>query len=105
MALTITDQCINCDVCEPECPNGAISMGEEIYVIDARRCTTECVEPRPKQLLPDGIDGLLVVAEYYEAPNFLAQPRVTRLDGAGGGFGSVRGDARVLPAEPRCRNS
>lgn len=42
MALMITDQCINCDVCEPECPNGAISMGPEIYVIDPRRCT-ECV--------------------------------------------------------------
>jgi NAD-dependent dihydropyrimidine dehydrogenase PreA subunit len=35
MALLITDECINCDVCEPECPNGAISMGPEIYhVID-----------------------------------------------------------------------
>ena len=42
MALLITDECINCDVCEPECPNGAISQGEEIYVIDPRRCT-ECV--------------------------------------------------------------
>ena len=42
MALKITDQCINCDVCEPECPNGAISMGEEIYVIDPARCT-ECI--------------------------------------------------------------
>ena len=42
MALIITDQCINCDVCEPECPNGAISMGEQIYEIDPRKCT-ECV--------------------------------------------------------------
>ena len=42
MALIITDTCINCDVCEPECPNGAISQGEEIYVIDSKRCT-ECV--------------------------------------------------------------
>ena len=42
MALRITDQCINCDVCEPECPNGAISMGPEIYVIDPGKCT-ECV--------------------------------------------------------------
>ena len=42
MALLITDECINCDVCEPECPNGAISQGVEIYVIDPRRCT-ECV--------------------------------------------------------------
>jgi ferredoxin len=42
MALMITDECINCDVCEPECPNEAISMGEEIYQIDPSRCT-ECV--------------------------------------------------------------
>lgn len=42
MALIITDTCINCDVCEPECPNNAISQGEEIYVIDPKRCT-ECV--------------------------------------------------------------
>ena len=42
MALMITDQCINCDVCEPECPNGAISPGPEIYVIDPLKCT-ECV--------------------------------------------------------------
>jgi len=42
MSLIITDECINCDVCEPECPNGAIEMGEEIYVIDPDLCT-ECV--------------------------------------------------------------
>ena len=42
MALLITDACINCDVCEPECPNGAISQGEEIYVIAPALCT-ECV--------------------------------------------------------------
>jgi ferredoxin len=42
MALMITDECINCDVCEPECPNEAISPGEEIYEINPQRCT-ECV--------------------------------------------------------------
>jgi ferredoxin len=42
MSLIITDECINCDVCEAECPNGAISQGEEIYVIDPTMCT-ECV--------------------------------------------------------------
>ncbi|MBI3575613.1 MAG: YfhL family 4Fe-4S dicluster ferredoxin [Gammaproteobacteria bacterium] len=42
MALKITDECINCDVCEPECPNGAITQGEEIYVIAPALCT-ECV--------------------------------------------------------------
>ena len=42
MSLIITDECINCDVCEPECPNGAISMGEDIYQINPDLCT-ECV--------------------------------------------------------------
>jgi len=42
MALLITDECINCDVCEMECPNSAISQGEEIYEIDPAHCT-ECV--------------------------------------------------------------
>ena len=42
MALFITDECINCDVCEPECPNNAISQGEEIYEINPM-CCTECV--------------------------------------------------------------
>ena len=42
MALIITDECINCDVCEPECPNEAIYLGTEIYEIDAAKCT-ECV--------------------------------------------------------------
>ena len=55
MALMITDACINCDVCEPECPNQAISMGPEIYVIDPGRCT-ECVghfsEPQCIEVCP-----------------------------------------------------
>lgn len=42
MSLTITDECINCDVCEPECPNEAIYMGDEIYEINWELCT-ECV--------------------------------------------------------------
>lgn len=55
MALMITDECINCDVCEPECPNQAISLGPEIYVIDPARCT-ECVghfdQPQCVQVCP-----------------------------------------------------
>ena len=42
MALMITDECINCDVCEPVCPNDAISQGELIYQINPDKCT-ECV--------------------------------------------------------------
>ena len=55
MALMITDECINCDVCEPECPNDAISMGEEYYEIDPHKCT-ECVghfdEPQCVEVCP-----------------------------------------------------
>ncbi len=42
MALMINEECINCDVCEPECPNGALSQGQDAYVIDPEKCT-ECV--------------------------------------------------------------
>ncbi len=60
MALIITDECINCDVCEPECPNGAISMGDEIYEIDPNLCTecvghyetSQCVEVCPVDCIP-----------------------------------------------------
>lgn len=61
MSLKITEDCINCDVCEPECPNEAISQGEEIYVIDSLLCT-ECVghydEPQCQQVCP--VDCILV---------------------------------------------
>lgn len=60
MALLITDDCINCDVCEPECPNDAIFLGEEIYQIDWTRCTecvghfetSQCVEVCPVKCIP-----------------------------------------------------
>lgn len=42
MALKITEECFNCDICEPLCPNEAIYQGAEIYEIDPDRCT-ECV--------------------------------------------------------------
>ena len=60
MALKITEECINCDVCEPECPNQAISMGETIYVIDPNKCTEcvghfdeqQCVQVCPVECIP-----------------------------------------------------
>jgi len=55
MALKITHDCINCDGCEPECPNDAISQGIEIYEIDPALCT-ECVghfdQPQCRQVCP-----------------------------------------------------
>ncbi len=42
MAFRITDECISCGACEPECPNQAISEGDVVFVIDPDRCT-ECI--------------------------------------------------------------
>jgi ferredoxin len=64
LALKITDDCINCDVCEPECPNEAISMGPEIYIIDPLKCTEcvghfdtpQCVEVCPVECIPKDPD-------------------------------------------------
>lgn len=60
MSLMITDECINCDVCEPECPNGAIYQGQEIYEINPNLCTEcighfetpQCVEVCPVDCIP-----------------------------------------------------
>jgi len=72
MALMITDECINCDVCEPECPNGAISMGTEIYVIEPSKCT-ECVghfdEPQCRQVCP--VECIPLNPEYLESQSEL----------------------------------
>lgn len=72
MALYITDECINCDVCEPECPNGAISQGEEIYVIEPSLCT-ECVghfeESQCIEVCP--VDCILVDPEHEESQEVL----------------------------------
>ena len=55
MALKITEECINCDVCEPVCPNKAIYFGDTRYEIDPDLCT-ECVghfdEPQCVVLCP-----------------------------------------------------
>lgn len=65
MSLLITDECINCDVCEPECPNEAIYMGDEIYEIDPKKCTEcvghydepQCVEVCPVDCIPKDPDN------------------------------------------------
>ena len=77
MALMITDECINCDVCEPECPNSAISQGPEIYVIDPGKCTEcvghfdtpQCVEVCPVDCIPvnpDFVESRVVLLAKYE---------------------------------------
>jgi ferredoxin len=72
MALMITDECINCDVCEPECPNAAISMGPEYYVIDPAKCT-ECVghfdAPQCREVCP--VDCIPLNPEHVETKDEL----------------------------------
>ena len=67
MALIITDECINCDVCEPECPNEAIYQGELIYEIDPSKCT-ECVghfdTPQCCEVCP--VDCIPINPDYQE---------------------------------------
>ncbi len=74
MALMITDECINCDVCEPECPNEAIYLGELIYEINPDKCT-ECVghfnEPQCVQVCP--VNCIPINPEYVESPEQLLQ--------------------------------
>jgi ferredoxin len=68
MALYITDECINCDVCEPVCPNNAIYEGQEIYEINPDLCTecvghydnAQCVEVCP-------VDCILVNPDHRES--------------------------------------
>ena len=72
MALKITDDCINCDVCEPECPNEAIYQGELIFHIDPNKCT-ECVghfdEPQCQEVCP--VDCIPKDPEFEESPEAL----------------------------------
>ena len=74
MALLITDECINCDVCEPECPNGAIYQGQEIYEIHAHLCT-ECVghfeQPQCVEVCP--VDCIPLNPDFVETQEQLMQ--------------------------------
>jgi ferredoxin len=83
MALMITDECINCDVCEPECPNEAIFQGEEIYEIDAGKCT-ECIghfdNPQCQEVCP--VECIPVNPRKVESKDELLQKyrRLTNFD-------------------------
>ncbi len=74
MSLLINDECINCDVCEPECPNSAITQGDEIYEIDPNLCT-ECIghydEPQCIEVCP--VDCILIDPDNEESKEELQQ--------------------------------
>jgi ferredoxin len=39
MAHRITDACLACGTCVPECPNEAITEGDPIFIIETEKCT------------------------------------------------------------------
>lgn len=82
MALKITHECINCDVCEPECPNEAIFQGIEIYQIDPNLCT-ECVGhfDKPQCVAVCPVDCIPLDPEHPETQEQLQEKyrRLTRL--------------------------
>ncbi|WP_413698774.1 YfhL family 4Fe-4S dicluster ferredoxin [Psychromonas sp. KJ10-10] len=73
MALLIKDNCINCDMCDPECPNEAITFGEEIYEIDPALCT-ECVGfyDKPTCIAVCPINCIIVDPEHVESEEELS---------------------------------
>ena len=83
MALIITDECINCDVCEPECPNNAIFQGVEIYQIDPEKCT-ECVghydRPQCQEVCP--VDCIPLDPQHVESREELQEKYLRLTQGA-----------------------
>jgi ferredoxin len=102
MATMITEDCINCGACEPECPNEAISEGEEIYVIDPNLCT-ECVGLSRPRSLSGGVPGG-VLHSRPEQPRDRGRPPAARHEAASQrqvdpGLGSF--DRRQVPVPQR----
>ena len=78
MALLINDECVNCGVCEPECPNSAITEGDDIYDIDPVKCTEcighydepQCIEVCPVDCIvkdPDNVESEDELKTKYES--------------------------------------
>ncbi len=55
MPHVISDECVACGSCVPECPVDAIAEGDPIYVIDAEKCTDcgACTEVCPSEAIAE----------------------------------------------------
>ena len=70
MAITITDECINCGACEPECPNNAIyESGEEWKFSDGTSLTGEHTDPKGKTVNADENHAPVSEDYYYITSN------------------------------------
>ncbi len=92
MATYITEECINCGACEPECPNEAISEGDDIYVIGPKLCTgcvgfhdheacqavcpLGCCLPDPKH--PETEEVLFIRAKELHPDKEFSEPPISR---------------------------
>ncbi|MDK2820578.1 MAG: hypothetical protein PWP31_543 [Clostridia bacterium] len=49
----IPEECLACGVCAGECPNGAISEGDNCFVIDPESCTDcgSCMDACPNEAI------------------------------------------------------
>ena len=76
MAMLITDECISCGACESECPNEAISPGDEIYVINPDLCT-ECIgfydEPQCVEVCP--VEAIIKDPDHQESNDELLEKK------------------------------
>lgn len=76
MAYMITEDCINCGACDPECPNNAIAEGNPVYVIDPYLCT-ECVgyydEPQCISICP--VDCIIPNPDFVETKDQLLKKK------------------------------
>ena len=110
MATYITEECINCGACEPECPNEAISEGDDIYVIDPKLCTecvgfhdheacqavcpVECCLPDPNRVETE--DALITRAKSLHPDKAFGEPYPSRFRKSGTAFGRCSKVARVF---------
>ena len=62
MAIHITDECINCGACEPECPNNAIYEGNVLWTLAG-------VEYGEEEEAPSGASGFFSADYYYIVPD------------------------------------
>ena len=70
MAIIITDECINCGACEPECPNNAIyEGGEEWAMADGTSVSTSFTLESGDSVNPDDSQAPVSDEFYYIVPD------------------------------------
>ncbi len=70
MAIIITDECINCGACEPECPNNAIyEGGADWRYADGTSLTGSVTTPDGRTVDADEVHDAIDMDIYYIVPD------------------------------------